>query len=899
MAYEQALRSGSAEISRHLPGRDDPSYVDTLRELILVDAEWSLRRGSPRSIDDYVRSFPELSADRALASSLRSGFAMMQASTPGVGVTRIDLDPGEVLAGFENVELLGRGAFARVYLAKQLALADRLVVIKVANRSFGEAQKLASLRHTNIVPLFSAHEVEGLHLLCMPYLGRTTLATSRDQARSAREVLTLVAGLADGLGHAHERGLLHLDIKPANVLIGDDGVPMLLDFNLSARADPGVVAAGGTLAYMSPEQIEQTNDAAVQLTPASDTYALGLLMFELLTGSPAFELPTRVNPDTTRQLAASRQGHVPDLRARTAGLAPSVRSIVARALHPEPALRYADGRELAEDLWRELADLPLVHAGSASWLERAGKWLRRHPRTGTALGVGAAAMVLVGVSASLYVARDRQLRTARAEQAVASFDRLSLRARTLLGVPAPSPAQLEAGRDAAREALGLFGLAGTREAHSPPASELDALKLRAGELLLLKSRAARIQARWETGESARALIDESKELNAQADLLLDDRLVELQRVAFEGDTDATADVLRRLDESQHPRADYLRGVLASAEGRWSDAAGCLESMVRRDPQDPSAWAALGHARYAMLETERALGAWRTASALAPDDAALHYFVGVARLSLDQHAQAIESFSRCIELDSMFAPAHADRGLARLLGGDAPASLSDFDRAFELDPRHTRSLILRAVAMERTGDARAAEAMAQSLSAEPGDEQSAVSRGVMRLDDPHRAVADFEAALRWNPQSLDAMQNLAYVHAERLADTARGVAWLDELLKSHPQHHEALTSRAVLHARLGRRDLALADAQRAMGLSLTPSLQYQLAGAFAHSAAGHPDDARQAIKLLREALRSGFGHDLIAADPDLRPLQGHPDLVELMRAASVIEGTNNDVGLRSR
>ena len=183
--------------------------------------------------------------------------------------------PGETIADFVLVEELGRGAFARVFLAKERELADRLVALKVSRRGSREPQTLARLQHTHIVPVHSHRidPVSGLHLLCMPYFGRITLsrvladpqvqtamsgvvladaldrlgtggelpvgnsAARQELSRRSysRAIAWWCARLAEALAHAHDRGVLHRDIKPSNVLVTADGMPMLLDFNL-ARA---------------------------------------------------------------------------------------------------------------------------------------------------------------------------------------------------------------------------------------------------------------------------------------------------------------------------------------------------------------------------------------------------------------------------------------------------------------------------------------------------------------------------------------------------------------------------------------------------------------------------------------------------------------------------------------
>jgi serine/threonine protein kinase len=218
----------------------------TVRQLI--------RAQTPLPVDAIVPPLPELAtSDEAIVP------------LPG---------PGDRVLHFELVEEIGRGAFARVFLARQQALANRSVVLKLTATPGGEPQRLARLQHPNIVPLYSVHQVGSLYAVCMPYLGRVTLCravarlaepgqprprTGRDLfaplfdrnpppldqteplaslARMTRveAALWLAAQLAGGLAHAHARGILHRDLKPANVLLTDAGVPMILDFNMSADA---------------------------------------------------------------------------------------------------------------------------------------------------------------------------------------------------------------------------------------------------------------------------------------------------------------------------------------------------------------------------------------------------------------------------------------------------------------------------------------------------------------------------------------------------------------------------------------------------------------------------------------------------------------------------------------
>ncbi|HEV3164698.1 MAG TPA: protein kinase, partial [Isosphaeraceae bacterium] len=245
----------------------------------LLYEEFCLREeaGEMPRAEEYEARFPQVASQlrevldiHELVGSTRS--LSLRGRMSGTGSSTALPDAGQTIGGFKLVEELGRGSFARVFRAEERLLADRPVALKVARTGSREPQTLARLQHTNIVPVHSywVDQATGLHLLCMPYFGRLTLAhvLANKQARSARSGAELVevldqmqcqdpapgqsevrrllrrcsyahavawwgARLAEGLQHAHERGVLHRDIKPSNVLVTADGTPMLLDFNLA------------------------------------------------------------------------------------------------------------------------------------------------------------------------------------------------------------------------------------------------------------------------------------------------------------------------------------------------------------------------------------------------------------------------------------------------------------------------------------------------------------------------------------------------------------------------------------------------------------------------------------------------------------------------------------------
>lgn len=194
-------------------------------------------------------------------------------------------------------------------------------------------------------------------------------------------VVWIGARLADGLAHAHERGILHRDLKPANVLLSDDGQPMLLDFNLSEDtklgSDSAATFIGGTLPYMAPEHLAALQDGESQLDGRSDVYALGVILFELLTCRYPYPIPKLRAEAMLPQLIDDHLGKPPRIRDHNPAVSPAVEAMICRCLQPRAEQRYPTARQLQEDLERHLKDLPLCHIWEPSLRERAGKWARR------------------------------------------------------------------------------------------------------------------------------------------------------------------------------------------------------------------------------------------------------------------------------------------------------------------------------------------------------------------------------------------------------------------------------------------------------------------------------------------------------------------------------------------
>ncbi|MEM1071008.1 MAG: protein kinase [Planctomycetota bacterium] len=384
---------------------DDCETIDVLASDFLA----RYRDGERPTVEEYARRHPEY------GDSIRRMFPLV-ASIERIKINeQVDSDGSATLAGrvltqlgdFRIIREIGRGGMGIVFEAHQESL-DRTVAIKVLpkqsllddealERFRTEATTAAAMHHTNIVPIYGTGESEGSHYLVMQLVNGESLDSviaSHSEISSA-DAACIGHQVADAIAYSHANGVLHRDIKPGNILIEENGTAQVTDFGLAKFVGTdltGTHSVSGSLRYMAPERFSGISDQR------SDVYAVGITLYELLTGKPVFH-----ESDAEHLIGSITHPRLQPLRAIRPDVPTDLETIVSKAIHVDPNQRYQSAIDLRDDLGRFLADEP-IHARKTSVFGRLIRWSRRNPKLAIAITVAAFALLLATLVSTIAYA---------------------------------------------------------------------------------------------------------------------------------------------------------------------------------------------------------------------------------------------------------------------------------------------------------------------------------------------------------------------------------------------------------------------------------------------------------------------------------------------------------------
>lgn len=758
--------------------------------------------------------------------------------------TRPLLTPGDLpqVPGYRVEGVLGSGGMGVVYRAWHLRL-NRPVALKMLlvgaharsterERFLREAEAVATLCHPNIVQVHTAGEVDGRPFFTMELVEGGDLAKKiQGTPQPAHQAAGLVATLADAIHVAHQSGIVHRDLKPSNVLLTADGTPKITDFGLARRlagGDGQLTLSGtpmGTPSYMAPEQARGEKNA---VGPATDVYALGAILYELLTGRPPYRAET---PTATLQQVVA-DDPVPPARLNPR-VPRDLDTICLKCLHKEPHRRYPSAHALAEDLRRFERGEP-IHARRVGAAESAVRWLRRRPALAGALASGvllASALVVTvlwwyGQRAGLEAAaiayaeadlsesqrlRDRGEFKASAEVLRRAKDRL----REF--VPPELGDRLQTAFDNLVLVMRLDAIRLERgpavdgSFHNATADRNYEAVFREAGLRTIQDNPAEAAARIKTSGAHREMV---AALDDWAVCTSDkDRQAWCLEVARQADPDPTGWRNRVRDlKSWHDQAvlaelaksvpadettPFLVALGERLQNVGADPTNFLKRVQGKHPGDFWANFRLGTA-LARKEPKDAVGYLRAALALRPEAVVVCNNLALALKATGKLDEAIDCYERAIQIDPRYAPAHSNLGVALKANKQPEKALECYLRAVEIDPSFAPAHNNLGNALKGRGDlAKAIEHYEQAARLDREFFEPRYNLGLVKAAQgkSDEAIAYYRDALRIAPKSYQAHNNIGTV----LLAQGR----LDEAIRHFRQAIEIKPADALSQSNLAR------------------------------------------------------------------------------------------------
>jgi serine/threonine protein kinase/Flp pilus assembly protein TadD len=873
-----------------------------------------LARGERPDVEEYALRHPELAAVlRHMLPALR---AMHQsgADRPAGGV-----EPEGSLGDFRIVREVGRGGMGVVYEAVQVSL-GRPVALKVLPfaaaldarqlwRFKNEAQAAALLHHQNIVPVYAVGCERGLHYYAMQFIDGQTVAAligdlrplagrepeepggSREQATRAetvsqpapalttarsttspayfRAAARLAAQAAEALEHAHRQGVVHRDVKPANLLVDGQGNLWVTDFGLArVQSEVRLTVTGdlvGTLRYMSPEQALAQ---PIGVDHRTDLYSLGATLYELLTLEPAFD--GRDRQELLRQIGLEEPR--PPRRVNRAVPA-ELETIVLKAMAKNRDERYATARELADDLGRFLRDEP-IRARRPTLVQKAKRWLRRHRPAVWSAAVSLLVALVVLAGSVGWVVRDAAARHAKTvadlqtalddaqrargegkwPQAQAAAKRaeallgdgaadadLADRVRTLLRELADEVADAEL--VARLEELRLLQAeVNVKTEHFADESAIGDYRrafagygLRAGATAPEEA-AARLRGRPPAVRATLvaaldhwlilARCDDSSEAGWLERVLSaadpDDWRQRLRAARRDRDGEALRRLAREVDvATQPPQSLFLLECALGPKGATEPVVAMLRRAQEVFPGDFWINHDLGRALEHCQPPQygEAIRYLTAAVALRPQSAGVRLNLGVAFLNAGRFDEAVATFRQAVELKHDYAMAHHNLGAALFHKGRLDEAIAAWHRAAELRPdsvmTHT-SLGTTLCQMGRFDEAAAAWGRVVELKPADADARCNLGFALWKLRRLDEAGAAFRKTIELKPDYADAHFNLGSVQLAK-GRFEEAVTALSRAIEIKPDHAGAHANLGCALWKLGRRDEAIAAYREAIRL----------------------------------------------------------------------------------
>ena len=766
----------------------------------------------------------------------------------------------------DRYEILGeiaRGGMGVVYRARERGL-NRTVALKMIlpqqlrsaaaiQRFRSEAEAVAALDHPGILPIYEVGELDGLPFFSMKLAEGGSLAsqvaTYRDRPRDAAR---LIAHVARAIHHAHERGILHRDLKPGNILLGREGEAYVTDFGIAkwvARASHLTLDAStlGTPHYIAPEQ---ASGGSTKLTASADVYSLGAILYELIAGRPPFVAETALE---TLRLVANEAP--PSPRTFNPAIPRDLELICLKCLGKEPSARYRSAAELAQDLERWLESGPIT-ARSTTPVEKGWRWAKRN----RALSVMGAVLIIIllGAGSFAYLTRHRDESTPPEKSiAVLPFVDLSQAKDQDYFCDGISEELLD--KLAKVEGLHVvsrtssFFFKGRNADLAEVARKLNVQNVLEGSVRRDGNR-VRITAQLVNSRDGLQLWSETYERELQDIFAVQDNITKAIVDALKVKLAAALPSQRPHDPEAYDL--YLRGLYFSNKSSEEDLRKSLSFFQRaldKDPNFARAWTGISK-----------VWQWLADEYVKP---------------LEAYPISLAAASKAIALDEREAEAHAYLGESeRVLHWDYSKEESELRRAIEIDPNCAPAHMFLALLLAmggRTDQEFAELAAAKRLAPLDPFVNSFTCELYLsnnRFDD---ALAEAQRMAELDPTFSYFDDTLAAAYRER-GDLAKAIELYE---KAESVTHVRRPGLAIAYARAGRTD----DARRVLGELIERSKTHYVAAdgiASIYVALGDNDEAfRWLDRAVEEhsAPLEGIGQRIT-----FRPLHSDPRLAEILR-----------------